>query len=1033
MINDKGILNNYIESKKIITEARHNGQLVIFVGAGASISSGMPAWSRAIKEIASHLGIYDTELDFLRIPQYYFNARGKKEYTQLMRKIFRYGDFLQKHEIHDKIIQFNTRTIITTNYDNLIEKAAEDNGEVICVVSKDADLPYRKGGKELLKIHGDFENDNFVLKEDDYLSYSHNFKLIENYVKSIIGTKAVLFLGYSFNDPDIKQIFSWAKDILDGDFQRAYLIEAGKEYDANEADYYKNFGINVLYASLQLNDNFQENDLTLNLLNMLKWLLAEDRPTKLDELYDDLKPFKSMEYVSSRYLEAAFRKAELRMEAGILSEFDSMIESKESGKIIRSLAYEQCTRLNLAASNKIDNEHNEESEETIGKKERIYNFLKDYKPEEYDQEKIKTIIDILEKSSIYGIELHTPSEKNYKWHRDCVELMNRDIPNWVEAVNTFDYRELKDIVDKNNAYLSEDRPQLYAEQGYLYYILTEYFAAYNCFKTAASIYYRHREYIKYFIAETNRYLVGRIVIDGNGVISGVDQSDIKMVKEEINAIDLDRTYRSLPNMGGNNKALKDIYTFNIAYSLFQDAYSTSEKVKEQADSNYIFFSGVAAFSSMRRNMADYYNYIVLNQLAVDRYMEHIKIFRIYFQSIIGSVMTTDMGNSDPIDRNRVGNVHADKLERFDLMIALKYEELKNLWRLLKNFSVNLPLEEDAINYLMNVITKYEKRLVKSVFLVDNVFWKAVLLLAHCDLNQKVVDITLNKINECIGFRDYREYGNVIIRFLNNAETQGLINNNNVEQIEAFLKTELKYLCNDKAESVMHINLVLQNAWLCQKYMHTYDDKETISQLFSSEGRMLCIKMYPYIGEACKKIIYETYKNWKLESSNLDFDFYCSLVELEILQPDKNAEQAIFSYYKKQGQKGEMEGVTMFMFPTQDDNELIFHLVELYLKGRILDTQSLISIVKERNIESALWLMDYENFDYGLFDINWVKLCSSRLLKEMSSSASVRQNISKKFVNVYNAGKIERDLLDIYFHYFAGVLDESDKDVYVTEK
>lgn len=65
-------------------------------------------------------------------------------------------------------------------------------------------------------------------------------------------------------------------------------------------------------------------------------------------------------------------------------------------------------------------------------------------------------------------------------------------------------------------------------------MLKEYLAAYNCFKMAASIYYRHREYIKYFIAETNRYLVGRIVIDGNGTISGVEQIDVKMVREESN-------------------------------------------------------------------------------------------------------------------------------------------------------------------------------------------------------------------------------------------------------------------------------------------------------------------------------------------------------------------------------------------------------------------------------------------------------------------------------------------------------------------
>lgn len=89
---------------------------------------------------------------------------------------------------------------------------------------------------------------------------------------------------------------------------------------------------------------------------------------------------------------------------------------------------------------------------------------------------------------------------------------------------------------------------------------------------AASIFYRHQEYFQYFIAEMNRFYIGKMVIDRDGVISGVDSEDAKIVSEEIKAINLDRTYRSLPDFGGNNKALKDIYTFKIAYTLFQDAY-----------------------------------------------------------------------------------------------------------------------------------------------------------------------------------------------------------------------------------------------------------------------------------------------------------------------------------------------------------------------------------------------------------------------------------------------------------------------------
>ncbi|EIO0911209.1 SIR2 family protein, partial [Salmonella enterica subsp. enterica serovar Poona] len=45
-----------------------------------------------------------------------------------------------------------------------------------------------------------------------YLNYSYKFPLIENYVKSIISTHTVLFLGYSYNDIDLKQIIKWTQN-----------------------------------------------------------------------------------------------------------------------------------------------------------------------------------------------------------------------------------------------------------------------------------------------------------------------------------------------------------------------------------------------------------------------------------------------------------------------------------------------------------------------------------------------------------------------------------------------------------------------------------------------------------------------------------------------------------------------------------------------------------------------------------------------------------------------------------------------------
>ena len=192
---------------------------------------------------------------------------------------------------------------------------------------------------------------------------------------------------------------------------------------------------------------------------MLKWLLHEDKLTKLDELYDDLKPFKYMNFVSDRYIRAAFYKVDLKVNDGYISEFDIGKGLDESGKIIRNLAYEQYTMISLADSNQTANE------EEMEKKERINKLLENFKPEEHDKGKIKTILDILAKSGVHCIELHNPLENKSGRHRDCIELANYDMPEWIEAINTFDYQVLENIIDKNNAHLAESRPQLYMEQG----------------------------------------------------------------------------------------------------------------------------------------------------------------------------------------------------------------------------------------------------------------------------------------------------------------------------------------------------------------------------------------------------------------------------------------------------------------------------------------------------------------------------------------------------------------------------------------
>ena len=243
-------MKNFIEeSKRIIRNASDNNKLVLFIGAGVSANSGIPLWGELMAKIKGKLDIKKDENDYLKLAQYFYNSE-----LEINAK---------PNIIHEKLLELNPQHIITTNYDTLIEEQANKNGMFYNVVAKDSDLPYVSNNKLIIKMHGDFANRNIVFKEDDYLSYSNNFKLIENYVKTIFSSYTVLFVGYSLEDIDTKIIFQWVKDILDRDLPRPYFINVDSEFNINEYEYYRNKGINLLYYSgldEELRKSMEENN-----------------------------------------------------------------------------------------------------------------------------------------------------------------------------------------------------------------------------------------------------------------------------------------------------------------------------------------------------------------------------------------------------------------------------------------------------------------------------------------------------------------------------------------------------------------------------------------------------------------------------------------------------------------------------------------------------------------------------------------------------------------------------------------------------
>lgn len=224
---------DWITAIKEIQKAQEDDRLVIFVGAGVSKNSGVPAWWDLIKKFADELGYsrcdtckkrtadcpkadckdqYEyTQDEFLRIPEYYYQqdtSENHADYFGLIQSTLHSDN--GSNPIDDEIFSVFPRHIITTNYDPLLEKSQSVNSLLYAVVTQDSDLLAEASDRYIIKMHGDLEKtDTIVLKESDYIKYEQEHPLICTFIKSLLVNHTFVFLGYSLNDNNLNLIIGW--------------------------------------------------------------------------------------------------------------------------------------------------------------------------------------------------------------------------------------------------------------------------------------------------------------------------------------------------------------------------------------------------------------------------------------------------------------------------------------------------------------------------------------------------------------------------------------------------------------------------------------------------------------------------------------------------------------------------------------------------------------------------------------------------------------------------------------------------------
>lgn len=204
-----------------------NGEAGLFIGAGASRDAGFVDWRGLLTDVAEALDLdIGKEHDLLALAQYHVNGHaGRGDINQQL--IDAFTREAQATPLHEVLARLPIDTVWTTNYEQLLEKAYEQAGRRVEVKLSIENLAQARKGRDvtLYKMHGCVtQPHNAVLTKQDYEVYDVTRRLFTDSLKGDFIEKTLLFIGFSFADPNVERILAKVREQLGQNRRDHYWI-----------------------------------------------------------------------------------------------------------------------------------------------------------------------------------------------------------------------------------------------------------------------------------------------------------------------------------------------------------------------------------------------------------------------------------------------------------------------------------------------------------------------------------------------------------------------------------------------------------------------------------------------------------------------------------------------------------------------------------------------------------------------------------------------------------------------------------------
>lgn len=237
------------------TKAINDGCAAVFAGAGLSVPSGYVSWKELLRPLAEEIGLsIEKEHDYLAVAQYYYNKQGNRAgINDIVLEVFK--EETKGNDSIEIISRLPINTYWTTNYDHLIEDALKSNGRKpdVKITNENLATNLRDCSATVYKMHGDVQfPNNTVLIKEDYETYGINREPFTTILKGDLLSKTFLFIGFSFEDPNLGSILGWIKNLLGSNVREHYCLF--KEVSAKEGESLEDYAYRKAKQDLIIDD-----------------------------------------------------------------------------------------------------------------------------------------------------------------------------------------------------------------------------------------------------------------------------------------------------------------------------------------------------------------------------------------------------------------------------------------------------------------------------------------------------------------------------------------------------------------------------------------------------------------------------------------------------------------------------------------------------------------------------------------------------------------------------------------------------------